>query len=55
MHHLKGVDFPAKRQDLLKLAKKNHADQEVLDVIEKMPDEEYGSVAEVMKGIGEAE
>jgi uncharacterized protein DUF2795 len=37
MHHLKGVDFPAKRQDLLNLAKKNHANQEVLDVIEKMP------------------
>ena len=55
MHHLKGVDFPASKHDLLKLAKRNKAEKEVIEVIETMPDEKYGSVAEIMKGIGQAE
>ncbi len=55
MHHLKGVSFPATRDDLSKLAKKNHADKEILEVIGNMPDEEYASVAEVLKGVGQGE
>ncbi len=51
--HLKGVHFPAKKQDLVKLAKKNGADKEVLDEIERMPDQEYASVAEIMKAYGQ--
>ena len=55
MHHLKGVSFPATRDDLSKLAKKNHADKEIMDVIHKMPEQEYASVAEILKGGGEGE
>ena len=55
MHHLKGVSFPATRDDLSKLAKKNHADKEIMDVIHKMPEQEYASVAEILKGVGEGE
>ncbi|WP_028239507.1 DUF2795 domain-containing protein [Stutzerimonas azotifigens] len=54
-HHLKGIDFPAGREDLVEHARKNDADQEVLDVLEQMPDEKYGSMAAVMKGLGEVE
>lgn len=51
-HFLKGIDFPAKRDDLLRHAKRNHAEQEVLDEIQAMPEQEYGSMADVMKGFG---
>ena len=54
-HHLKGIDFPAGRDDLVKHAQKNDADEEILEVIRKMPDQEYGSMADVMKGVGEVE
>ncbi|MEC9483288.1 MAG: DUF2795 domain-containing protein [Halomonas sp.] len=54
-HHLKGIDFPASKGDLEKHAKQNGADEDVLEVIRNMPDEEYGSMADVMKGVGEAE
>ena len=54
-HHLKGIDFPAGRDDLVKHAQKNDADEEILDVIRQMPDQKYGSMADVMKGVGEVE
>lgn len=51
--YLKGIDFPAHREDLVKHAKKNDADEEVIDELKKMPDEEYGSMADVFKGYGQ--
>lgn len=54
-HHLKGTDFPATRADLEENAKQNGAEDDVLDVIRQMPDQEYGSMADVTKGVGEVE
>ncbi|MGY2462474.1 DUF2795 domain-containing protein [Vreelandella sulfidaeris] len=54
-HHLSGIDFPASRSDLERHAKENGAEEDVLDVIRDMPDQEYGSMADVTKGVGEVE
>jgi hypothetical protein len=54
-HYLKGVDYPAKRDDLMQQAKKNGAESEVLNVIKQLPDQEYGNMADVMKGYGEVD
>lgn len=54
-HHLQGMDFPANRADLEKCAKDNGADNEVMDVIRQMPDDEYGSMADVTKAVGQVE
>lgn len=51
--YLKGIDFPAGRDDLVEHARKNHAEKAILEVLEKMPDEEYDSMADVMKGYGQ--
>lgn len=51
--YLKGIDFPADVNGLIKQAQKNHADKEVIDELKNMPDEEYGSMADVMKGYGQ--
>ncbi|GAB3474288.1 DUF2795 domain-containing protein [Azotobacter salinestris] len=51
-HHLKGIDFPAQKNDLLKQAEQNGADEEVLDTLKRMPDERYENMADVMKGYG---
>lgn len=53
-HYLKGIDFPANKQDLVKHAQSHKADEEVLDALKKMPDQEYGTMADVMKGYGQA-
>jgi len=51
-HHLKGIDFPARKQDLEKHAKQNGAADDVLEVIRGMPDDEFGNMADVMKAYG---
>lgn len=50
---LKGIDFPAKKQDLLKHAQQQGANQEVLETIENLPEEEFHNAADVAKAIGE--
>lgn len=51
--NLKGIDFPAEKDDLLKQAKQLKAEQVVIDEIRKMPEREYNSMADVMKAFGE--
>lgn len=52
-HHLKGIGFPADKQQLVRQAEQNGADKEVLDTLEQMPDKQYGDMADVMKGFGD--
>jgi hypothetical protein len=52
--HLKGMDFPASKDDLVRHAKDNGADQDVLDSIEQLPESRYGTMADVMKAYGES-
>jgi hypothetical protein len=47
--NLKGIDFPASKQDLVKQAQQLHAEKVVIDEIKKMPEKEYSSMADVMK------
>ena len=54
-HHLKGIHFPAEKQDLVEQAKKNGAPSEIMEAIEAMPEETYKTVADVMKGLKQAE
>lgn len=51
---LHGIDFPCNKQGLVEHARRNNADQDVVNVIQKMPDAEYTSIADVFKGVGEA-
>jgi Protein of unknown function (DUF2795) len=54
--HLKGVDYPADKQELIKHAKQQKADREVLSLLEKLPDdEEFSSPTELNKALGEIE
>lgn len=51
--HLKGVDYPAGKKDLIKHAKKQGADKEIISLLEKLPDdEEFDSPADLNKTIG---
>lgn len=52
-HYLKGIDFPASKDDLITHAKENDAEDVVIEELGKMPDHEYTNMADVMKGYGE--
>ncbi len=51
---LSGIDFPANKNDLIEHAKKNNADNEVIQALNEMPDEQYTSMADVFKGVGQS-
>lgn len=54
-HHLKGIHFPAKHRDILSLARKNGADKDIMEILQAMPEQDYASVAEIMKAVGAVE
>ncbi len=54
--HLKGVDYPADRKELIKHAKKQGADQKVISLLEQLPeDKEYKNPADLNKALGNIE
>ncbi|MBI5164702.1 MAG: DUF2795 domain-containing protein [Magnetospirillum sp.] len=55
LHHLKGVDFPVDRQGLIEQAQRNNAAEDVVEILQQMPDTEYQSMADVLKGVGQVE
>ncbi len=52
---LKGIDYPARKQDLVAQAKKNDAPCEVRTIIDRFPEREYGGPQDVMKAFGEVD
>jgi hypothetical protein len=52
---LKGAKYPMEKEALLKLAEKNGADEELMNVIETFPDVDYESPADVQEAFGEAD
>jgi hypothetical protein len=53
--HMKGIDFPADRNQVVNKARDNGAPQEVLDVLEKIPEKSYDNMADLMEGVGKVE
>jgi hypothetical protein len=49
---LKGADYPADKETLLKLAKQNGADEEVMEALAALGGESFESPAAVSKAIG---
>jgi hypothetical protein len=52
---LKGMDYPANKQDLIEHAKRQGADENVRSTLEQLPDQNYETPAEVSKAVGELE
>lgn len=50
---LKGVDYPASKNDLLRNAEREGADEDVRAMLERLPDEEYESPADVSQALGD--
>lgn len=50
---LKGVDYPASKDDLLKRARANGAPQEVIDMINGLTESRFNSPIDVSKAFGE--
>jgi 5,10-methylene-tetrahydrofolate dehydrogenase/methenyl tetrahydrofolate cyclohydrolase len=52
--HLKGVDYPATKQQLIEHAKQQKADEDVLSILEQLPDDqEFSNPTDLNKAIGD--
>lgn len=49
---LGGLDYPAGKQDIIEKAKKHGADENTMDVLEKIPDQEYSSPVAISREVG---
>lgn len=52
-HALQDVHFPLPRPSLVKHAKENHAPEEIIDVLEELPNRKFESMADVEGAVGE--
>lgn len=52
---LKGVDYPAKKADLISQAKSQGADENVLDTLNQLSEDDFETPTDVSKAIGEIE
>jgi hypothetical protein len=52
---LKGIDYPAKKQDMARTAESHGASREIVDKINQLPDREYRSAADVSEAFGKVE
>lgn len=53
--YLKGMDYPAGKKELLEHAKRSGADEKVCDTLERLPDDQFETPAEVSKAVGKIE
>lgn len=53
--YLKGMDYPASKQELLDHAKHSGADENVCSTLERLPDDNYETPADVSKAVGKIE
>jgi hypothetical protein len=53
--HLKGVDYPASKEQLVQHAQKQGADENAISVLQQIPDQEYETPTDVSAAVGDIE
>jgi hypothetical protein len=53
--HLKGMEYPASKQDIVDYAKQQSADDNAIAILEQLPEEEYETPTDVNKAVGEVQ
>jgi hypothetical protein len=51
--YLKGVDYPANKQDLIEKAKSNGAKKDLISILEDLKEDAFANPAEVSKAVGQ--
>ncbi len=53
--YLKGLDYPARKADLIKKAQQEGADENVRATLDKLPDDSFETPADVSQAVGKIE
>ncbi|MCX7597129.1 MAG: DUF2795 domain-containing protein [Fischerella sp.] len=49
--HLKGIDYPASKQELIQHAQQQGADENAIAVLQKLPEQEYKNPTDVSEAV----
>ena len=52
---LSGIDYPTTRERLAETARAHHADREIVELLDRLPDKNYDSPASVSKAISQVQ
>jgi hypothetical protein len=50
--HLKGMDYPASRDEVVQVAESNGAPDDILDALRGLPEQQYDGPDDVMEALG---
>lgn len=53
--HLEGLALPASRQDVVRHARSRGANADEITAIERLPEQEFRTMADILKGIGQVD
>ncbi|WP_341529721.1 DUF2795 domain-containing protein [Nostoc sp. UHCC 0302] len=53
--HLKGIDYPASKQELIVHAQQHGADENAISALESLPEDQYETPTDVSRAISETE
>lgn len=53
VQYLKGLDLPARKQEIIDTARRNQAPQDVINVLEQIPDQVYQEMDDVWRAVGQ--
>jgi hypothetical protein len=53
--HLEGLSLPASKQDVVRHVRSKGANADEITAIERLPDQEFRTMAEVLKGVGQVD
>lgn len=54
LNFIDGIEYPARKRDLLRFAREHDAPDDALAALERLPDESFDSWDEVAQGLGGA-
>jgi hypothetical protein len=49
--YLRGIQYPSRKDGLIMKAQENQAPRDVIDLLENLPDWEFGSIADISKAL----
>lgn len=53
--YLRGVDYPASKDDIISKARSNGADDSVINKLNSLPDQQFETAADVSRAVGQNE
>lgn len=51
--YLKGAHYPSGKDEIIEIARTNSAPDEIIELLQQMPQEEFGGPQDVMKAYGQ--